>query len=732
MRKPFNIAVGLVLTAAFAQGNVRQDSRPVTITLQAMRLEATLKKLSASTGLQLVASPQTAQDVVTVRWKDVPIDEGLKRLADAVDGSWRTEGQILRLIRTSDQQHLQDARERAYNTEEIRKSIAMRLEQSKAQPAWSPQVADALAIKVAAHLKRFNPNSQYSAWYQNSMNLSQEAPTGRVLTQILMTLDPVELATITTGISTVWSTNPTSMQRQMPPHVSNAIDQFAQAQADWNQALIRHSVQNPTFEGSTYAVSGFGELGHLEEGTPQVATALVKAQRVGELSGISVEFSAYDAKGKRIALSQAYLASEFMSVSDSTVKDTNTPSEPVILVPDEGALIAKRLEGFGRTGGSPLPPDLVARLSQCDVTDPLSWITSPCLVSAAEAKGLNMVACLSDMSMMTGMSDSTKKLRASQFLKRLEMFGHSVQAADGWLTVKPRRPVTTRLTRADRFEMKAYLQRLLQTSPMHLEELAEFALHLPDQQDNFMPSLMAVAINRSIRSFNDSNTLRFLALTTKDQRQRMQGDGLAIRSLSNEAQNCLAKMVFGGYSALQYSPPTTGNPRQGFNQGEYELYSNGILHEPTEALPIGFPDQAYVALHVDSSGVALADDSGARFTSISRAMTARDLAWQRYSQERPDLFPWASHPGQQLNLTNLQFGKQFTMRFEFRFTPVLTMTKSLEEQSLDGNSSGGIASFPEDFRKEYEKSYEEYRKAYANSKPGQFSAPPGQQNIPPY
>jgi hypothetical protein len=190
-------------------------------------------------------------------------------------------------------------------------------------------------------------------------------------------------------------------------------------------------------------------------------------------------------------------------------------------------------------------------------------------------------------------------------------------------------------------------------------------------------------------------------------------------------------MVYGPYSSLQYTAPSVANPRQGINQNDFELYASGIMHESTEALPNGFPDQAFVTMKSVGMDVVFSADNGSRYVSISRAMTPNDLAWQKYSQERPDLFPWATTPGQQLDLTRLKFGQQLSITFDFKFTPTLGMSRSLTEQSSAGNEAVGIDSLPEEFRRAYEKAYSEYKQAYANAKPGQFSAPPGQQNIPP-
>src|ERR1700733_7674407 len=160
-----------VLISSPARG--AQLDQKVTLTVQAMPAEKALVALSAAGHVQLVASLQTAKEILTFRFKDVPISEAMRRIAEVVDGGWKQDKDVYQLVRSSEQSHQERSKEFAEDVAELRADIQKKVEDLKKLDPWSTSAADNLAARAQKLLQEFNPGNQ-SSWYQRAAALSQE------------------------------------------------------------------------------------------------------------------------------------------------------------------------------------------------------------------------------------------------------------------------------------------------------------------------------------------------------------------------------------------------------------------------------------------------------------------------------------------------------------------------------------------------------------------------------
>ena len=138
-------------------------------------------------------------------------------------------------------------------------------------------------------------------------------------------------------------------------------------------------------------------------------------------------------------------------------------------------------------------------------------------------------------------------------------------------------------------------------------------------------------------------------------------------------------------------------------------------------------------MQVDTSQVIKTSDVvTANYTMPGRTMDANTLAWQKYSQEHPELFPWMNEEAQKIDFRNLMFGTRTQVILTLEFTKSLSIVLSLEDNSAANFHSVALNDLPDDFKKQYQQSYDEYVKSYANAKPGQFTGNPRGYNPPPY
>ena len=713
----------LALGASCALASSRQADTKVTLTVQATDATHALQQLSDAGKVKLLTTPQTANETLTFRFKDVPISEAMKRIADAVDGTWRSEGETYLLIRTADQQRA----ERESEFEQDVESIKKRTDDLAKMPAWGETEANLLATRVQTLVKGFNPNAASNNFYQQASLLSQQAPIGRAITKIAALMDPHDLAGLPPYYKTVWSTNPTATQRVLPAGVTPIIEEYVLNQATWSAAVESHHLTAPTFGGTTYWVGDFGDFQNAGN-SGKVAVVLLSAQRWSKAPMFNLELSAYDDKGKRIGQAQSNLANDYESYMEVMKDDPAQPGVKTIkLDADATALIG--FQSRNASTHTKLPPDLIAKITHPESYDPLRFFLSSSLVQAAEIKDTNMVACLTDNAFYNVLVGASKDISADTFLQRLSFFYTKSELKDGWLVVKPTRASQSREDHADRKELGKYLRRISSGLPMTIDERAAFALALPDQQSNYLCSALASYLEKATNDYFDNNMLRLYGMVTSEQRAKMLSGGISFDSLTENELECVNRMVFGINSNLQYNPPPS--QRENGNQIDWDLYYNGLLHEPTESLPDGIPPKGLLKLTTDNSYVVMASPSDSQPYGMRGEMDPSSLAWQKYSQEHLDLFPWMNEEMQKVDFSRLQYGKRLQMTFTFQFTPVLSLTQSFDQHDKDAFQTVALDGLPDDFKKKYSDAYANLVQSYANAKPGQFGGPAHGANGPP-
>ncbi len=712
-----------------ASNRTTQSDPKITLAIQATSMAKALEQLSEASHSSLFTSVQTASDVITLRFKEVPLSEAMKRIADADDASWRQEGEVFRLIRTTDQVRAEKRAAYLKEVETIRKAIQKRSDALAKMPGWNSSEADLLATKVKSLIRGFNPNISNSNFYQQVSQLSQQAPIGRAMTKICAMLDPEELAQLPSSYRTVWSSHPTATQRPLPEGVMPVIEQYMAYQTQWQAAIDKYHVTPPTFGGATYWVGDFGDL--QDANSPgKVTTVLLTAQKWSRDSAFSLELSAYDEKGKRIGQAQNSLSTDMSNYTDAMKDVPARPGERTIKPDPEMAPIVSQQFQATQRDPKPYPPQLLKKLLHPEDADPLSYFLSNSLIQASEIKDVNMVGILTDRAFFGSMMGEAKEITADTFIKRLGFFNTSIELKDGWLTVRPTQPDFAREDRVDRKELGRYLRRIVAGKPLTIDEHANFCLTLPPQETNFIPNSMANILHYQDTAYYDHNMLRIYALSTPEQRAKMSGGGLPFEALTESQLECVNKMVYGVNTNLQYTPPqnTDGNNVE----FDWNLFYNGLMHEPTESLPNGIPPRGTLKMDVDNSFVVKTQDVPTRnYTMPGRQMDPSSLAWQKYSQEHPDLFPWMAEESQKVDLSRILYGKRLQLNFTLHFTPVLSLSYSFEEHNSSDFKSVSIDDLPADFKKQFDDAYNGLKQSYANAKPGQFNGNQRGTNPPP-
>jgi len=708
---------------AVAFGADQQSDPKITLTVQASYAKLAIRQLGEAAHVQLLTSPQTANDIVSFRLQDVPLSEAVKQIADAVDGKWKQEGATFRLIRTADQQNAEVKDELNQAVERIRKLIQKREDELQKMRPWSSDEADALATKAASLIKKFDPSRKnFGTWYYQGDRLSDETPIGRAFTRIAATFDPAELAELPKDIKTVWSSNPTPTEKPLQADALPIIEDFLKEQGDWANAIDKIDLTAPTTNGLTHYVGALGDF--KEDAGGKVFKVLLTVTPQGTNFGFYVELMAFNQKGKKVAWTNTVLTSADDRAKTPPANAAPGDDEKIKLDADVQAFFEKRNDPQGLANSKKLKDSLINKLLHPEKPDPLSILMSSKLIQAANIKRMNMVAHLTDNMFYADGNTSTTGVSVDEFLRKIDSVT-TISAPDGgWLVVKPKRPNECRTYQADRTELGKYLRRLSSGRPLSLDEQAAFALSLPDPLCNFLPWQLCNLLKLPRVDDYDPAMLRFYGLLTADQKERMMHDGLTFGSLRVEQLECVKRMLYRTRSRLGYTPPKGEEKRF-----DFDLFYNGLWHEPTECLPNGIPPQGLIKLTVENSNVVMAtsfnpDSNG----TPGPAFSAQDLAFQKYSQEHPEQFPGANDASHRFNLGHFQFGPQVKMTFLFQFTPTLSLDNTLEDTNLKDFQTMTMDDLPSDFKKQFQDAYNHYVMAYANTKPGQVN---GGGSVPP-
>jgi hypothetical protein len=745
------LLAGLVLsrpTNLIASSQQQTDPK-ITLTVQATTAAKALQQLSSSAQIVLTTSPQTAKDVITFKFKDVPLSDAMKKIADVVDGTWKPEGASFRLIRTSDQLRAERAAELAQDTEQLRKWIAKCVADGKKLPPWNSAEAEQLAAKYEKISKdqaaRRKAGQRYLDMEADS-KFGDEEPSKRMLTKMATSFNPKDLAGMPGFSRTVWSTNPTRMQLRMPSEFWPLLDQLARDQEEWTEAMNRHHLNGSDAVNVRFAGTSGGNAGDSDN---KIAKILLIATRSDLSPGCTFSLIAYDGKGELITQSDLVLGDEFDDEpSKQTDKSESAGSnESKIALDADGRLLISLLnrgsesdskgEGDSPTCGqhqSPkseiaLSPTLRAKLIRPEEFDPLSFVASPALIQAADIKGVNMVACLNDDILDPGCFDKGDLTSVSSLFEAMQTSKLVYDLKERWLVAKPARPTEAREFRTDRKILARFLNRVNDSRHLSLDERAQFALELPDSEVTDFPGYLANTLVKTseasfVSEYSSSPreaTLCLYGLLTPEQRQRMGQRGLPFSALSDEEMAYINRIVYGVEPNVTIDWNTDESSTSKISQDLMAQYGTALYREPTEALPLGVPPEGLLHIKAENTFVVLpSSESGDEFPDGEMEMGAQGLAYSKYLQDHPDLFPKQMAQLRQIDFNSLNCGPKLDLTFDFQFTNLFKTTQVLTDTNPGAFKKLTLEQLPDDFKKEFNDAYENVKKAFANLKPGQL------------
>ncbi len=272
----------------------------------------------------MATSMVVAKAVVILDVHDQPLSQIMKRLADAIGGSWKHEKDLYRLVRDASEQRQMEAAERAHRTEQIAAEIATSKEIRDA--SLTPEKAKDVVGQLAK-LREKNPNYAFNPYgdLRGPLNL---APARLALLRLISSMDAGDFAMLEQGDRIAFSNKPTPMEQPLPSGVDEILSKFAAEQNSWADAVNALHGANEDQGGGRF---GGDPLNETESVSQPPDRLLLIANRSN--SSAPVNFTLYIiSNGVAIASSNLWLGSDTLRQasrqmsSESGTTETKIPS----------------------------------------------------------------------------------------------------------------------------------------------------------------------------------------------------------------------------------------------------------------------------------------------------------------------------------------------------------------------------------------------------------------------
>ena len=717
--------MGVVAAMALAGAACAQDlAQKVTYTTVAVPIDRALHEIAAIANVKLEAATDVQGEVVIVSVHDAVLNDLMQRIAAATSCRWKkNEDGSYRLFRPSEIATAEEMQEAAARLAAVRKAVDKLNEPLRKNPVLDAKAADdilknqtdpglgALAGaggNIAGAVKR----------RKSLLTGGADQPTGRAAARLLAQLDLTTISNMEEGERIVFSTRPNAMQLPLGPDAGDVLNTLVAEQGVWAEAYQRKTEgeTKTDVEKATRAAmhNVMGVFNGPIEGKPVKALLCVQLQSL--LGAYQLRLKLYDAQGKEVFQGGQTMAvaSSPLNRIDDLLKAQPPSDDPEIEFSDDSKALLVFFRGMlqsvmgGGSAAKDLTPEVLAKLRNPDKYDPLGFIQSEALIAVAGASKANLVADVPDslMGMAAGMMPG-QKLTVDRFLKALGA-GDSValETKDGWMVLKPTRPVLERMKHVDRAALTRLIAVAQAKRMVPLDDLAAYAVANGPLMGNDVSRLYSLLFvpgaalgMTGMGGMSNWDMLRFYGSLTADQRQALGGGNqIAMRTLLPGQVDLVKRMTYypsglmGSTLKVQQpgSQPATPALPPGFG---------GADIEPTEVLPNGLPPNGFVEVKVKTDSVV--QDAGATQPRIQLIGTygPQELGVFRVMKNDPTMGAMLSSFLPQLQ--SFRLGNRTTYDFNFQYTPEVSMGQQLQDSQIDPD--GPILSFadlPEDFQKQ--------------------------------
>ncbi len=723
----------LVLASIPLSGLPQDLAKHASFRCVASPIAKVLPDLSKACGTTFKWAPQTAADVVVLSIKDKPVSEIMKRIAQATGAEWAKEEDGYRLTRSESlnrKQQQDETSERATNIKEALAKLSAkiaeipRMDADAARKAIEEGKAGGGDFVTSTGTMRRTIRSSGNGTIQ-MMGGSPSEPSARAIIKLLSKISPTELAQITPSTRLVYSTQANRMQRQLPGNSAAVMNDYVAEQKVFAEVAGETDSGRPTL-----VAPGSSSPTPLEAGLP--TKTLLVLTRFGMFDALNAQILVFDDKGATIETgffsispeSKPAEVKDLKSDSDGPIPFSDLSKEFLKLMPSMGGeggkmqVVMISIDGgnvFGATNGSngPTPvlsPQWRERILNPDKFDPLSTVPSDLFLGAGDQRNEDLVACLPDsvLARAVGRARGNGITPGELFAEAQRSWELTVDEAEGWLVIRPRRLYAARTDRVDRLALGSMLRTLDAKGRLTLDDLAAYAFKQPENQgpgalDQMYMKLInpAIAEKEFIRNLQGQrDILKLYGTLNQGQRQTLgSGRSLILGSLTGTQYALVTSLVYNSMDGPQIQGDRSALPPDapiGRRQQRMRIIDvSGLLHERTELLPAGVPMDGGLALSITNEEAVFATKSG---TKGGQFFNAQSLGFYRAQIDKPEL---AGIFGSDRQYDRFQLAQQTNYQFNFLLARRITLQRTLTEESLVKTADAvGYEELPVRFRQQ--------------------------------
>lgn len=677
----FALALAPLAQAQFPTGTISFERR-------ASSVKSVLGELSVQTHIQIEAVPEINNEIVLVSVTNAPIDTVLRGLAKTVEGEWKLQGSVLRLVVDKETRRKNERKELQKKALAIAEAIKERAKKSDSTPGLT---ADGL------------------------------------ITRLLQGIDPTVLADLGPNGRLVFSTDPNRLQLSFGAGATEQIDAF----------IKNHNANLPSAaEGIDKALSNLDQkqadaikaltqnetkvIGQVRKGL-----LVVTKMSLGIMDMTQIQLKLYDSSGKTAFTGQSILSlkgdemSQLISAATTKKKpETNAKSTPIEYSDDSKELDNSTKGMIMGNYGLHFSPELQVKLMNPTKSDPLSFSASDELLSYARSRGKSIIACVPDSAGGMSYASLTGGNMTVETVDRDLHAGKKMQILDesSIILIEPAHPALERSLRVDRVALETLLKRSQGKMIPSLDDMADYAKSSPDPSlggvgQTYITLFVPGGSQQGLGGPTNWNMLRFYADLSPDSRNSLrQGAKLSLGSLSSIQRNCLESIVYSSNSGLSVARETKQEPQPFYMQIMGASTNIDYRDEPTEALPNGIPNDGFLDLAVSQEpfGFPVASNGNHNIGAMA-VLDADELAIFKMLKEDKNFSQFASFMPK---FGQMKVGSRELLNFTFHFSQDISSKQVLKDHHLPDNAQiYSENDLPADFQKLIGVKLDEFKKS---------------------
>ncbi len=691
----------LLIPIAKSQTTQWDLNQKVTYSTVAKSAKRVCEDLGKITNVPFGTERQTAAEVLVINVKDVPLKTLLDKIAKVSSAQWEKSDSQMKLVRLSEVSKKESQEEIAFYAAAIEKSMKAAADKvSKAAP-FDAQSATQYSQQYNA-LSEQLAGSPGREVFDQMRALDRDSPVGRLADRLMSCFDARRLATMRQDECCVLSTTPNRLQFPFGQQASSAIQQFQKDWAVWYSSADKMVVPQAR-------MNSFVDGLRSKKQPAKIVTVCKWAEMRTAIAAATY-----------VITSDGYILAEITSTlsvddtMDSLSRLGEKPQNPTAEVPGTSITfspLAQEWTSRAREYMEPIPGAKPADPTELDLwlmspteNDPLSLHPSEALSAIAKHKSLNLVADLTDQSILVSILAAMGINKSSiEYMDLFQKSSGMVFDNDGkWLVAKPVLPSRARRERFDRPSLQMLIRAIKGKGFLSLDEMGAFCASNDRNaisEISMMGFLVMTGDMNSIAPLLDDFAILGLygSFVPAQRSALLAGSPLTYKEMGVDQKLRFERIIFGG-SDRSFSRP-------------YRVDDSGLMPASmiaTEAFPNGPPPASNLSMTLKTLTVAQSTDR------YRQGFTAEQLAMNLLSKEKPEVF--GGHP-QEL-AKGYRMGMQTQYDFILDLLSQMDSHRQIRVSQIDQRRTPvPYEKLPKSFLDEVEKQLIRLREIYKNIQP---------------